>query len=143
MKVEVKDNEIRLSELANGIALVSQGKEEIALCARDGGFEFSYGSILYQARNGKITEIGKKKSNLPDGPTLATELPEDFYNKSGLPNEKLWVPTEIASLIYALAVAFNAGQKSFEETYWAGAGHSFKTWLASKEGHETLEKYSK
>lgn len=60
MKLKVNENrDIELSELFNGIALKSTDGEHFGICMRDGGFEFNYAGVWYEAKAGKINELDK------------------------------------------------------------------------------------
>lgn len=58
MKIEInKYNELELTEVYNGLKLVTDIGEEFSICMRDGGFEFFYGGKWFSAQKGKIEEL--------------------------------------------------------------------------------------
>jgi hypothetical protein len=72
MKVNTNDNgEIIISEFYSGVILQGDANEQIGICCRDGGFEFSYGGSAYRAVNGVISAVGFT-SKLTDTDNLAS-----------------------------------------------------------------------
>jgi len=62
MKITVnQDDSFQLEEFYLPITLVSDNKEEMSICLRDGGFEFKYQGDWYMAKNGEV-ELMKKQS---------------------------------------------------------------------------------
>ena len=62
MKITVnQDDSFQLEEFYLPITLVSDNKEEMSICLRDGGFEFKYQGDWYMVKNGEV-ELMKKQS---------------------------------------------------------------------------------
>lgn len=71
MKLEVTaDYGINLREVFSGVLLTTEDGEEMGICMRDSGFEFSYQHKWYSAQKGKITEMGLQVPTLKERSTL-------------------------------------------------------------------------
>lgn len=59
MKINITDDyRFELKEVYNEIILISDDADEFTICTRDGGFEFFYGGIKFEAKGGKINQLG-------------------------------------------------------------------------------------
>jgi hypothetical protein len=60
MKISVnQDNTIQLEEVFNPVILKTADGEEMAICMRDGGFEFKYQGEMYFAKGGYVEPFQK------------------------------------------------------------------------------------
>jgi len=59
MRLETNENgTIVLTEVYNGIELVSKENEKFSICMRDSGFEFKYQGKWFEAKNGIVKLTG-------------------------------------------------------------------------------------
>lgn len=63
MKQIIKDNTLHLEEVYNPIVLTTNDKENLSICMRDSGFEFTYQDKWYSAKGGNVKEM---KTTIPD-----------------------------------------------------------------------------
>lgn len=63
MKIESKDGNIHLSDVYNPVIITSNDGEEIAVCQRDTGFEFTYEGEDYEAKQGKVNKLHKAQKS--------------------------------------------------------------------------------
>jgi len=54
-----KDGTQELREVYNGITLVTNAGEELSICMRDSGFEFTYQGVTYSAKGGTVDKCFK------------------------------------------------------------------------------------
>lgn len=67
MKVTVNEQKvIQLEEIFNGITLKTPDGEEMNICMRDSGFEFTYQNQRYSAQKGIIQEVNIKTDSNED-----------------------------------------------------------------------------
>jgi hypothetical protein len=58
MKITINEQKVlQLEELFNGITLKTPDGEEMHICMRDSGFEFTYEGKKYSAQKGVIKEV--------------------------------------------------------------------------------------
>jgi hypothetical protein len=58
MKLTVsEDNELMITECFSGVLLRTRDGEEIGICMRDSGFEFTYQGEWYSAQKGEIKKL--------------------------------------------------------------------------------------
>ncbi|OPY16255.1 MAG: hypothetical protein A4E69_00275 [Syntrophus sp. PtaB.Bin138] len=58
MRISVdQERNIVLEEVFSGVLLKSDDGDKLGICMRDSGFEFSYGGIWYEAKNGILREL--------------------------------------------------------------------------------------
>lgn len=69
MKITI-DGQITLKEVYNGASFESPDGEELSVCMRDGGFEFNYQGVWYEAKGGKVNPLGPGGQILKGGPAL-------------------------------------------------------------------------
>ena len=60
MKIEANKEGIVLKEVYSGVTLITRDGEEIGICMRDSGFEFSYQGIWYSAQKGVLKKMKSK-----------------------------------------------------------------------------------
>lgn len=58
MKISSENNNFVIRECYSGVLFISDDKEELGICMRDSGFEFTYGNMWYEAKNGKLCATG-------------------------------------------------------------------------------------
>jgi len=59
MEININDdNEFTLKKVFNPVILETKEKEVFSICMRDGGFEFNYNGVWYEAKENKVTRIG-------------------------------------------------------------------------------------
>lgn len=64
MKITTNDkNNLQLEEVFNPIILKTLSGEELCICMRDSGFEFTYEDKKYSAQKGVIEEIKIKEKD--------------------------------------------------------------------------------
>jgi hypothetical protein len=75
MKISInQDDSFQLEQFYLPITLVSDNKEEISICLRDGGFEFKYQGDLYAAKNGKVELMKKQLCDVSNDLSTNTNL---------------------------------------------------------------------
>jgi hypothetical protein len=71
-KVEIDTNAcgvIVLRKIFTAIRLATESNEQMIMCMRDSGFEFEYGGVWYEAKEGKVSPLSAKnteQANQPD-----------------------------------------------------------------------------
>jgi hypothetical protein len=62
MKITItEDSSFQLEEVFNGVILKTLKGETFSICMRDNGFEFTYGDMKYEAKDGKLEKLGCTK----------------------------------------------------------------------------------
>ena len=62
MEININQNGfLELTKVFNNIYLRSEKNEEFAICMADSGFEFLYNNRIYEAKEGKIRQLGEYK----------------------------------------------------------------------------------
>lgn len=85
MKININDkNVIQIEEIFNTIVLKSSN-EEIYICMRDGGFEFSYNGDNYCIKEGLVYKL-KNQETIEERKRAASFLLNDYLD-DGLLNE--------------------------------------------------------
>ncbi len=52
--------EIVLKNVYNGVGFITRDGEEFSICMRDTGYEFTYGGVNYEAKNGVLDVRGNR-----------------------------------------------------------------------------------
>ena len=52
------DGTMTLRKVYCGVLFESDSGEELGVCMRDSGFEFKYGGEWWEAKNGKVNQLG-------------------------------------------------------------------------------------
>ena len=64
MKLTVNDNNaIQLEKIFTPITLMTNDGEEMIICMRDTGFEFTYQGKNYSAKQGRVEELSTESNN--------------------------------------------------------------------------------
>lgn len=61
MRITARGNEIILKEVFNGVGLETDDGESFGICMRDSGFEFNYGGVWWEAKNGRVNKLGDRE----------------------------------------------------------------------------------
>ena len=56
-KINIDDGEVVLTEIFNGIGLITENEVEIGICMRDMGFEINYNNTWYEAKYDEINKL--------------------------------------------------------------------------------------
>ena len=67
MRIEISpDRELVIKEVFSGVLLISDSGEEMGICMRDSGFEFTYAGAYYEAKTGKLSRLDQAKKTKED-----------------------------------------------------------------------------
>ena len=82
MKLSVsEDHDIILKQVYNSIVLITDSGEEMAICMRDGGFEFKYNGDWWRACQGEVVNQSKLSREAPTQPQEEEEVtPHPYYH---------------------------------------------------------------
>nr|BDD48131.1 hypothetical protein 47 [Balneolaceae bacterium] len=90
--------EIIIKKAYNGISLVSDDGEQLSICMRDSGFEFTYQEERYKAKEGVVLHLGHRQAEVisksepvsPDKPPI------------GITPRFLWIEDRLKELNQAI-----------------------------------------
>lgn len=62
MEIDVsQESELQLKKIYTPITLISEKLDTISICMRDSGFEFKYGEVWYEAKDGIVQFLKSKE----------------------------------------------------------------------------------